>query len=171
MVDASGLQPEGAKGETLECGRRNAPADQWDRAEHTWARVHLRPRAELFTPLRVEGSPPARSLFSMRVTTGRFCDDGEQFTRVDAWTDKSTAHMPLRALWTGTTTFVFKPQPISSAAQCSRAERGSESCGVSYSRCTSMQHIDTYSRNQVAAARPLRGTVWPPSESGFACLG
>jgi hypothetical protein len=127
--------------------RRDAPADQWDKDGHTWSRVHLRPRSELFTPLRVENSPPARSLFSVRVTKGQFCDSGERFTKVDAWTDKRTAHMPMRALWTGTTTFVLKPQLISSAVQCSRAERGSESCGLVYSRCPYIESINSSSQD------------------------
>ena len=143
---------------TQSCGRRNAPADEWEKAEQTWSRVHLRPRAGLFTPLRVEGSPPARSLFSVRVTQGCFCDSGEQFTRVDAWPDRRTAHMPMRALWTGTTTFVLKPQLISSAVQCSRAERGSESCGLVYNRCPSIERIKCRSRDT--------GTVHWPKGSG-----
>ena len=64
----------------------------------------------------------------------------------------------LRALWTGTTTCVLKPQRISSAVQCSRAERGSESCGLVYSRCPYIERINSSHRYQVPVNLP-KGTV------------
>ena len=71
-------------------------------------RVHRRERRELFTPLRVAGSGPARALFSCRITDGVFCASGERFRIVDAWTDRKSAHQSLSKPWTGTTTFVRK---------------------------------------------------------------
>ena len=121
---------------------------------HTCSRVHLRPRTDLFTPLRVEKSPPARSLFSMRVTEGRFCKSGESFTRVDSWTDRKSAHMPLRAEWTGTTTFVLKPQLVSSVAGGSRSEKGSESYGIDLSGYPSLTRVGDSHRYRVPVNLP-----------------
>jgi hypothetical protein len=83
--------------------------DRWQQSEDACVRLHSRPRKDLFTPLRVSSAPPAKSLFSVRVTAGAYCDNGEQFRIVDAWTDRRSAHAPLRTFWTGTTTFIRKP--------------------------------------------------------------
>ena len=83
--------------------------DRWQKSEDACVRLHSRPRRDLFTPLRVCASPPAKSLFSVRVTAGAYCDTGERFRIIDAWTDRRSAHAPLRTFWTGTTTFIRKP--------------------------------------------------------------
>ena len=70
--------------------------------------MHHQPRVELFTPLRVAGAPPSKSLTPARVTEGRFVDTGEAFRRVDSWTTKSTAHADLGRRWTGTTRFLMR---------------------------------------------------------------
>ena len=82
--------------------------DHWEAMEDITTRVHRRPRRELFTPLRVKGSPPARTLTALRVTRGKFVSNGEDFEVVDHWTARATAHMNLGRLWTGSTTFVNK---------------------------------------------------------------
>ena len=69
-------------------------------------RIHARPRRALFTPLRVEGAPPGRSLTPARVTRGTFLDTNEPFTWTDTWTARSTAHQWLKRPWTGSTTFL-----------------------------------------------------------------
>ena len=80
--------------------------DSWVTKNGETVRVHQRSRTELFTPLRVRGAPPARALTPTRITTGRYCDDGEQFTIVDTWTARSGAHRQLERRWTGTTKFL-----------------------------------------------------------------
>ena len=80
-------------------------ADDWEERDGEVTRTHRRPRLELFTPLRVEGSPPARELTPTRTTVGVFVDSGEAFRRVDTWTSRSSAHLALSRRWTGTTTF------------------------------------------------------------------
>ena len=80
--------------------------DEWREERDTVVREHVTPRRELFTPLRVRGAPPAKALTPTRVTAGRFVDNGEVFTRTDAWTSRATAHLKLDRDWTGTTTFL-----------------------------------------------------------------
>ena len=85
-------------------------ADSWVEdaaAPGQLVRHHSRWRRELFTPLRVEGSPPARVLAPVRVTEGTF-EDGIPFKRVDSWSTRSTAHLALRQRWRGTTSFMYK---------------------------------------------------------------
>jgi hypothetical protein len=81
--------------------------DEW-REHGLWlVREHQKPRRDLFTPMRVEGSPPARMLIPVRVTTGRFTD-GMPFRRVDTWTARSTAHARLSREWIGSTAFLLR---------------------------------------------------------------
>ena len=80
----------------------------WRLDKEEAVRGHHKPRCELFTPLRVAGAPPSRSLTLARVTEGRFVDTGETFRRVDSWTTKSTVHADLGRRWTGTTRFVMR---------------------------------------------------------------
>ena len=89
--------------------RKDFVEDLWEKSEDACVRLHSRPRRDLFTPLRVCASPPAKSFFSVRITAGAYCDTGERFRIVDAWTDRRSAHAPLRTFWTGTTTFLRKP--------------------------------------------------------------
>ena len=57
--------------------------------------------------MRVAGATPAKALTPIRITEGRFID-GEEFKRVDTWTARATAHLVMRAPWTGKTTFVLR---------------------------------------------------------------
>ena len=82
--------------------------DEWIHIEGKIVRHHNKPRRALFTPLRVRGSPPARTLTSMRVTEGRCTSSGEKFRVVDQWAARSTAHSEMRASWVGTTMFWAK---------------------------------------------------------------
>ncbi len=83
-----------------------AESDAWNEQESgNVVRVHSRWRRELFTPLRVEGAPPARALTPVRITEGKY-EDGRSFKRVDTWTARATAHLALPQFWHGTTTFV-----------------------------------------------------------------
>ena len=84
-------------------------ADAWEKtADGQIRRRHERPRRALFTPLRVEGAPPARALTSARITHGRFIDDDEEFVWRDNWTARATAHRDLGRQWTGVTEFLLK---------------------------------------------------------------
>ena len=81
-------------------------ADAWKLEGECCVRSHNKPRRQLFTPLRVKGAPPARSLFSIRVTEGVFCGSGERFKKVDSWHSREDAHADLGRFWQGSTTFV-----------------------------------------------------------------
>jgi len=81
--------------------------DTWKQVGVWMVRAHHRPRRELFTPLRVSGSPPAKALATARITQGTF-NDGEAFRIVDSWTSRSQAHRALDRPWIGSTRFVLK---------------------------------------------------------------
>ena len=82
--------------------------DSWMMSGSEVIRTHTRARVELFTPRRVRGAPPARALTPARITTGQYCDNGEAFTIVDAWTARASAHRRLERRWTGTTKFLLR---------------------------------------------------------------
>ena len=82
--------------------------EAWHRDGLKLQRSHGKARRTLFTPTRVAGSPPAKALTNLRITTGHYLDDGEEFTMVDAWTSRPTAHRDLGRYWLGSTTFVLK---------------------------------------------------------------
>ena len=84
--------------------------DLWLEKSEKTVRRHRRPRRSLFTPLRVSGAPPAKSLTPVRITEGKFCDDGEPFRVVDCWTSRATAHRPLERAWIGLTTFLTRSE-------------------------------------------------------------
>ena len=89
-------------------------ADSWDDEEAggSLVRVHRKHRRELFTPLRVAGSPPAKALATLRVTTGQFVIGGRSFRIVDSWTARAGAHRDLGEAWTGRTTFIKKSAEV-----------------------------------------------------------
>ena len=95
-------------------------ADPWADEETggDLVRVHLKHRRELFTPLRVAGSPPAKALSTLRVTTGQFVISGRSFRIVDSWTARAGAHRDLGEAWTGKTTFVKKIAEVKSFRAC-----------------------------------------------------
>ena len=78
----------------------------------TWPsviRVHRKPRRDLFIPMRVQGAPAAASIAQVRMTKGKFLDNGEEFHVVDNWTRRDgKAHEDLGRQWTGTTAFFLK---------------------------------------------------------------
>ena len=76
------------------------------------ARIHTAPREELFTPMRVAGSPPSRRLTNTRITEGTYIDDGEKFRYVDAWTSRNTAHRSLGRRWVGVTKFLLRTAEV-----------------------------------------------------------
>ena len=89
--------------------RLHGSEDQWEYKEDgKLVMHHVRPRQCLFTPIRVKGAPPARSLTGTRITTGRYCDTGEVFTRRDNWSARSTAHHDMRRPWVGKTAFLLR---------------------------------------------------------------
>ena len=88
-----------------QCNNRNI-RDHWINSGDNMARMHTSPRLELFTPLRVEGSPPVKALTPQRVTEGTFLDNGTSFRRVDAWTARGSAHLSLGRRWVGRTLFL-----------------------------------------------------------------
>ena len=83
-------------------------SDGWRRHGSEIVREHWLPRNSLFTPLRVNGAPPARALTAVRVTRGKFLDNSETFERRDNWTARGTAHLKLERQWIGTTTFLSR---------------------------------------------------------------
>ena len=87
---------------------RHGGEDSWKLEGHCMVRDHQRPRTTLFTPLRVAGAPPAKSLTGTRVTRGVYVDDGQSFERVDTWTARATAHLNMPRRWVGSTTFVMR---------------------------------------------------------------
>ena len=86
---------------------QGGPGDSWLEGESQVTRYHERPRRELFTPMRVGGSPPGKALTSTRVTRGEYLDDGSKFVWTDSWRARATAHRDMGRLWTGATTFVL----------------------------------------------------------------
>ena len=86
--------------------------DVWIRDGHKLIREHIRPRDTLFTPIRVEGSPPAKTLSDVRITRGKFIDTQEEFEVIDSWRTRRTAHRSLGQRWTGTTSFVAKTEVV-----------------------------------------------------------
>ena len=72
-------------------------------------RVHRKPRRDLFIPMRIQGAPAAASIAQVRMTKGKFLDNGEEFHVVDNWTRRDgKAHEDLGRRWTGTTAFFLK---------------------------------------------------------------
>ena len=71
-------------------------------------RVHVRPRVELFIPLRVAGAPGAKTILSARITIGKFVDSNNTFVFADSWTCRGTAHRALERPWIGRTIFIRK---------------------------------------------------------------
>ncbi len=86
----------------------NGAQDQWSYHEEEVVRRHMKPRRELFTPLRVSGAPTVKALTSTRITIGAYCDNGEEFRIADNWTTRSTAHRTLPRRWTGVTKFTMR---------------------------------------------------------------
>ena len=82
--------------------------DAWAQSGESLARTHSRPRSQMFTPMRVAGSPPAKALTSTRITTGVFLDNGEAFRIVDEWRGRGDCHRDLHRTWTGTTQFFLR---------------------------------------------------------------
>jgi hypothetical protein len=95
---------EGAR----DAGKEREPhEDKWLVDGETATRHHAKMKRTLFTPLRVEGGPPARALIPMRLAEGKM-KDGSHFRHIDCWTTRSTAHSKVSQPWTGTTTFYMK---------------------------------------------------------------
>ena len=92
-------------GEETADGDRQEEEDKWSQEGERVVRKHERPRLELFTPRRVEGAPPCKSLTPIRVTVGKY-SSGEVFRIVDTWTARGRAHAALKLPWTGSTTFI-----------------------------------------------------------------
>ena len=88
--------------------RGDKQEDWWQAGTEDMTRCHARPRRELFTPKYVENSPAVGDLCKVRITEGRFIDDGSAFKRVDSWTARKDAHLPLERPWLGTTKFLLR---------------------------------------------------------------
>ena len=93
--------------ETMREDQHGEQEDYWTEHGDFLVRRHQRARRELFTPLRVQGSPPAKALTGTRITAGVY-EDGSTFRVVDAWTARAHAHAVMSGPWKGTTTFVKK---------------------------------------------------------------
>ena len=104
-----GGDPQGGPGDHwAEHGRDPETQSAWTASPHEGhvvMRHHKQPRRELFTPMRVQGAPPARALTSARITRGIFLDTGQEFYRADSWRARDAAHQDLGRAWIGSTTF------------------------------------------------------------------
>ena len=98
---------DGMKDRMEDSRRGQGQLDRWNQDGLWVVRDHVRSRSELFTPLRVSGSPPAKALTPSRITVGEFCD-GEAFRVVDCWTSRAFAHRNLGRSWTGKTFFLLR---------------------------------------------------------------
>ena len=100
-----------ANAPTLSSVARAPPEDDWS-TDPDWpavVRAHRKPRKEFFTPTKIQGAPAAASIAQVRVTRGKFLDNGEEFCVVDNWTRRDgKAHEDLGRRWTGTTAFFLK---------------------------------------------------------------
>ena len=67
--------------------------------------THDRPWRELFSPLKVNGAPPAEALAPMPVTTRRFVLSGQAFCHTGSWTNRTSAHRAFVDYWMETTEF------------------------------------------------------------------
>ena len=129
--------------------------DEWVDGGVVHTRLHHRERRELFTPLRVAGAGPARSLFSIRVTNGVFSGSGQHFRIIDSWTCRASAHQALKEPWTGSTVFIRKSENEHGARSDMRSAGilasaavpvgGSEFCSASYP--LSLRNSSCLSRN------------------------
>ena len=86
--------------------------DDWCEDGDEVIREHRRPRTTLFTPLRVQGAPPVKMLANVRITEGKYCDNGEAFHVVDTWTSRSTAHTSMPRRWIGSSKFFRRSDPV-----------------------------------------------------------
>ena len=82
--------------------------DMWVVDAEEAVHEHRKPRRQLFTPLRVAGASPAKSLTPACVTEGRFVDAEEVFGRVDSWTARGSAHEAFGRSWTRRTRFLVR---------------------------------------------------------------
>ena len=103
-------------------------ADVWKEDPEHAVRLHLNARRALFTPLRVQGSPPTKALTPQRTTRGTFLNSGEEFVRIDAWTSRATAHLELKEPWVGSTEFTYRTEWIASRAAEACTDAVAESC-------------------------------------------
>ena len=83
-------------------------ADRWLHEDCRSTRVHHTAMTKLFTPCRINGAPLAEALESVRITKGKFVDEGEVFRRTDDWRDRAVAHLDLGRAWIGSTRFVLR---------------------------------------------------------------
>ena len=83
-------------------------SDVWASTDESIDRVHTRPRSQLFTPMRVDGSPPAKALTSTRITSGVYLDSGESFKITDEWRGRGDCHRDLGRIWRGSTRFFLR---------------------------------------------------------------
>ena len=144
----------------LDCARSHER--HHDDAQGTWeirgdsiVRTHDRPRRELFTPLRVNGAPPAEALASMRVTTGRFVRSGRTFRHTDTWTHRTNAHRALEDYWVGTTEFYL----VSVRAPSCSAPSNTHDCREDEQQYTHQyhdndNHQNDQHNNNIASTQP-----------------
>ena len=87
---------------------KNGAVDDWIDDGISVARIHSKPRRELFTPVRVHGAPPCKALHSVRLTQGFYVSSGERFCFLDTWTSREKAHRVMKGPWLGLTAFLRK---------------------------------------------------------------
>ena len=97
--------PDGTKVQTSK-----EKADRWLHEDCKSTRVHHAARTRLFTPCRNNGAPSAEALESVRITEGKFVDEGEVFRRTDDWRDRAVANLDLGRAWVGSMRFVLRKQ-------------------------------------------------------------
>jgi hypothetical protein len=82
--------------------------DWWEDTSEFMVRHHVRGRRQLFIPKHVENSPKLSQLCPLRITEGRFTDNGVKFRQVDTWSSRTSSHAPMPREWTGVTKFVLR---------------------------------------------------------------
>ena len=96
---------------TLSTLARSPLEDEWN-LDPAWpgiVRVHRRPRKEFVTPMKVPGAPAAASITQVRVTRGKFLDNGLEFCKSENWTrHDGKAHEDQGRSWIGTMAFLQK---------------------------------------------------------------
>jgi hypothetical protein len=140
------VRHEGIKCDAVEAENLD---DEWRVIGDSLSRVHKHARLNLFTPFRVQGSPPGRELHAVRVTKGVY-QSGETFERADSFRNKHAAHFAMNEPWTGVTTFFMKnhsshtqPRDHTASGRC-EVVGGSGSVRVSDDACACMSERDIH---------------------------
>ena len=98
--------------------------DEWvyDELQGNLIRINSRKRSGLFTPNGVKGCPVVVTRLSPhRTTIVEFEDGTKQTLDHDDWRRNGSAHIPLRAKWTGYTVFKVLEKPYARSQASARS--------------------------------------------------